>query len=646
MVFQTGPSLNTPATAYNNATQLYIAGRLDEAEKAYKSLLKIWKNHPQAHHALGTLLSQKGNQEDALKHLKIANKLMPGSAHILCDMGLSYLRKGDIRRARDFLSKSLKLEENNIHALNGMGVSFMKEEEHIKAEPYLRKVLAIEPNHAGALENLGVSLIYGQKNLEEAIQLLQKAHNLNPTNIELLKHFGSALRDLNRNEDAEKLFRKALELNPNQVEVISLLGMTLISLRRIEEAYNAFVKALDLEPDNATVLYNMLSLLDLSRKEEEIESIMEKARTGIPGTNLLKFMEAIWAKKQGRIEDAIGILENLCFNMPNMEADRLFALAKLYDKQKAYKAALETYHLANNAQSKEASAKAIDILFYPKLIAHIKKSTSEEWIKNWTPTPPAKRTPVFLVGFPRSGTTLTGQILHAHPDIHVADEVMALDKVRTSLAKMKEGFRYPEDLAILNEEQIENLRELYWTAQKADTAYGDSKIFVDKFPLNSIHAGLIYRLFPDAKIIFINRHPYDCTLSCYFQHFRINTAMVHFLYLKKAAELYAAVRDSWTAQSSALPLQTYDVQYENITADFDAEVKSLLTFVGVEWDDTVKEFYKAAGKEARTITPSYEQVNKPIYTQSTYKWEKYKDHIGEMMEILKPYADMLGYKSE
>jgi tetratricopeptide (TPR) repeat protein len=646
MVLHTGQPLYNQATAYNEATQYYISGQLDEAEKRYKKLLKIWKNHPQTHHALGTLLSQKGNQDEALKHLKTADKLTPNSPQVLSDIGIAYLRKEDYKKAAHFLEQSLKKDPKQIHSLNALGVILMRQQKFEDAIKKFERVLKTEPNHAGALENIGMSMIYAHKDLKKALIYLEKAHTHNPNNVELMGHFGAGLRDLGQYKEAQKILKKALEIEPENVKILTNLAFATYGLREIDEAHDYFLKAFEIDPSDETLLYNMLGFVEITYQDDLFENLITKARQTVPDSKILKLIEAKWAIKNKEPDKAIEILENTDLKTPNLVAHKYNMLGKLYDKKGQADKAFDAFTKAKKEQVKDITATPIDKNYYPKLIDHIKKIVTKDWLASWKhETLPPRKTPVFLIGFPRSGTTLSGQILHSHPDVHVADEVMALDKVRTALADIKEGFRYPEDLDTLTVEQIKELQDIYWQAQENDTVYENSKVFVDKFPLNSVHASLIYRLFPNAKIIFINRHPYDCTLSCFMQHFQLNTAMIQFTDPVSTATLYAKVRDNWEQQLETLPLQSYALTYEKLTADFEKEVKELLDFLELEWDDSVLTFYKDAGKKARTITPSYSQINQPIYSDATYRWERYKEHIEPMTEILQPYAKALGYKT-
>src|SRR5205085_4640311 len=229
----------------------------------------------------------------------------------------------------------------------------------------------------------------------------------------------------------------------------------------------------------------------------------------------------------------------------------------------------------------------------------------------WRPVAPGTRvSPVFLVGFPRSGTTLLDTLLMGHPALNVMEEVPLLERPAAALGDFE---RLPE----LSEAETEHLRDLYFEA----LGPVDGRTIVDKLPLNLLGAPLIHRLFPDAKFIFAARHPCDVVLSCFMQPFDLNPAMANFLDLENAARLYDLVLSFWERASAILPLQVHTLRYEALVEDKEAEMRDLIAFLGLGWDERVLDNQKVAAERGPIVTPSYAQVAQPIYKRARGRWE-------------------------
>ena len=166
---------------------------------------------------------------------------------------------------------------------------------------------------------------------------------------------------------------------------------------------------------------------------------------------------------------------------------------------------------------------------------------------------------------------------------------------------------------------------------------------VDKHPLHSARMPLIHRVFPDAKIVFVERHPCDVVLSCFMANFMLNPAMRSFTRLDEAARTYDAVLDAWTRAEALLPLNVHRVRYERMVADLAGEMRPLLDFLGLPWDEKVLDNQAAAQARGRVRTASYSQVGEPIYTRAAGRWERYREQLAPVLPILAPWAERLGY---
>ena len=245
--------------------------------------------------------------------------------------------------------------------------------------------------------------------------------------------------------------------------------------------------------------------------------------------------------------------------------------------------------------------------------------------------------PVFLVGFPRSGTTLLDQIFDAHPQVQVFEEQPFLRAVRKSIAG------YPQSLAQMDVDARAAARQIYWQSLRAAGADLEGKTVINKMPLDIVHAGLIQRVFPEARIIFALRHPADCVLSCFMQDFVPNGAMLNFLTLEGSARFYDRVMTLWQAYRTLLPLHVQEVRYENLIADLRQEVGPALSFLGLPWHDAMGDPAAHALARGTIKTPSYSQVTQPIYSTAADRWRRYEKHMQPVMPLLEAHIKRFGY---
>jgi hypothetical protein len=243
--------------------------------------------------------------------------------------------------------------------------------------------------------------------------------------------------------------------------------------------------------------------------------------------------------------------------------------------------------------------------------------------------------PIFLVGFPRSGTTLLEQVLSAHPRLVCIEEREHLASSAPDLAAD------PTKLASLSDEQINAVRASYWKRVRSEADIGD-RMLVDKLPLNVIFLPLIKRVFPDAKILFALRDPRDVVLSCYQQRFGMNAAMVQFLELHTAAAYYDKVMSLGLLARDKLGLDVCDVRYERVVEDLEGVAREVAAFLGLQFEPSMLNFRDAALK--RTInTPSARQVVEPIYNRSVARWRRYETELAPILPLLNAWAARLGY---
>ena len=319
-------------------------------------------------------------------------------------------------------------------------------------------------------------------------------------------------------------------------------------------------------------------------------------------------------------------------------------LGFVLDKLQRYDEAYRAFEKGQQAFSRLPNAAQIDGRALLKEVAANKACFTRDRIDSWSEVVAGDGfpVPVFLVGFPRSGTTLSEQILAAHPGIQSSDEHPFLPRVLKAV-KAAQGRPYPEGLDDLDLEQIGEYRAHYWSqVEKVMGPREDAGIMVDKLPLNIIHLGLVQRLFPEAKILVALRDPRDVSLSCFMQAFRANTAMANFFNMQSTVRAYAAVMDLWMHYRQALRLEYREFQYETLVSDTETTARGLLEFLDLPWDPAVLDH--AAKSRGRAIrTPSYQAVVEPVNTARVARWKNYKNQAGPAFASLAPFVKAFGY---
>ncbi len=283
-------------------------------------------------------------------------------------------------------------------------------------------------------------------------------------------------------------------------------------------------------------------------------------------------------------------------------------------------------------------AALLDPAEYPQ---HIRANTAlvtPPWYAGWTAVEPgdSRPSPAYLCGFLRSGTTLLDTVLMGHPGAQVREE-------EPMLARLEDAAGSVANLPDMGAPDISRMREAYFAELANRGPVDPARLLVDKYPLANLRATFIHRAFPDARFIFALRHPCDVVLSCWMQNFRPTTAMASFLTLESAANMYAATMEHWMRCREALPLKVHTVRYEDLIEDLEGELRPLLDFLELDWDDRLLDYQRTAHERGYIRTPSYSQVTEGLYRRSSGRWEHYRQHMGKAIEILAPWAIRFGY---
>ncbi|HWE46666.1 MAG TPA: sulfotransferase [Caulobacteraceae bacterium] len=482
----------------------------------------------------------------------------------------------------------------------------------------------------------------------EGARLLARAIERTPDDAMLLVGLGGRLIALGRSGDAIRMFEAAIRADPTSAEAHYALAKTLANDSDFEGARVSFQRALEILPAYADARGAFASLLARSGDADEARGHAERALADAPGQvdaalalSLVDLRARRFAEAEMRARDLMrspGIDTHSRALATGLLADALDGQDRTAAAYLSYVAANELFRQQVSADYPAASRAYQDNLDrLTKTFAH---ADPADW--SGAPVSPSEavaQTHVFLVGFPRSGTTLLETVLAAHPKVVTLEEQPTLDAAEAAYLAAPGGV---EQLARLDAEAAERFRADYWRRVRASGVEPAGKTFIDKLPLNTPKLPAIAKLFPRAKILFARRDPRDVVLSCFRRSFLPNIATYSMLSPKGSAELYAAVMRLADVYRRVLPLALREVRYETLVENFEEEARGVVAFLDLEWDEAVLDF--AARAQGRLInTPSAAQVRRGVYRDGAGQWRRYRDQIASVLPILEPWIAPHGY---
>lgn len=480
--------------------------------------------------------------------------------------------------------------------------------------------------------------------LAGAVAALQKARIGAPRNVLVLNSLGGAHAALGALTEARAVLEQAVELDPQFPWALQNLGSVMHSLGSPHIAKELFERAVAVKPDFVDAIASLADIAEMHNDPEKAETLAKQALSLAPGHVQAQFVLARLAMGRKDYEAAALILENVRRGDPKANSDGAALRARVYDALGRFDDAFAAYE-ESNAVTRAQNAPRYETMVGPQsfeTIARLQEFTPRADIASWRwPEKPTGAEPVFLIGFPRSGTTLLEQVLASHPDVAALEEHETLvDAYGPLLLEPGALDRW----GAMSGDEVNRYRGLYW--QRVETPFGrplHEKVFVDKMPLNTIFLPLLYRLFPNAKYIFALRDPRDVIVSCFTQSFKMNPAMFQFLRLDTGVRYYDEVMRLGDTARQALPLNVHELKYEDLVSDFDATAAKLLTFLDLPWTDQVREFV-ATAKSRQVLTPSAVQVRQPLYASSMGKWRRYEKHLAPYRDVLDRWAARFGYE--
>ena len=652
----------TPQAAFNKVIHLVNSGRVAAAAAFCRDAVERDPNDVNMTALLGAILLKLREFEAAEAHLGRAIELAPSFAKPHEDLGRLLVEQGRPEEAVEVLRAATRLDPKAEMALFTLGraLSMTGEGEQADAafeasfalNPQRRKLaLAAEHHKAGRLEEAGrqyrelllespgdvdamrllAGILASQSEVEEAEALLRKAVSHAPDYALAFLDLGQLFQEQHRYAEAIECFQRTIRLQPSAPKPRHLLASTLAPVGRTEDALDTYRQVLELHPRHAGAWLGLgHTLKTIGRQQEAIEAYRQCIRVRPDNgetywslANLKTYQ--LTAADMGAMESALERADELT---DQSAVNFLFALAKAHEDAGDFDAAWGYYQRGN---AKQRMLEHYDPVQTETANDEIIETFDAAFLQSAGGQGHGDRAPIFVLGLPRSGSTLIEQILASHSQVEGTSELPYLGRVATSLNRNRaDGINYPQAVRELRAAHFKALGGDYLERAQVHR-HTDRPRFVDKMPNNFPSIGFLHLILPNAKIIDARRYPLDATLSCYRQLFAKGQTFVYDLmeigeyYLE-----YQRLMDHW---HEVLPGRVLTVQYEDLVMDFDGQLRRLLDYCELPWEDACANFHET---DRPVRTASSEQVRQPIYANSIHFWRNYEAHLGELIDVLEP----------
>lgn len=655
--------------AVRSAWSAAAGGRISEAIRIAEEGLGSGGEPVALNAMLGTLYCRTGAFDRGIEHLRVANSGKPDDAVIALNLANALVQTQRYEEALNVATDRLAELDPTMRLLKLRAFLLQQLEDFPAATSAYERIVASNPDDVEAWNNLGNSR-RGSGDIDGAIDALRRAAELDPKAAPIRLNLGGALsaagqfdeaerllkamadesaddwrplrelylmyRRLGREEDALEAVEEASRRSPKNVELglgVASQRLMLLDSSGAEAAYRAII---DNDPANAPASVGLAVVLDLTNRADELPALIADSEKRRVGDGALNFIRAFDHRRAKRYEEGLAALNQVPGDLEGTRRAHLYG--QLSEGAGKYDQAWAAYERMNELHRADPSQPEARAASYRKLLRSRVEGLTPEWAERWRESPPSgrNRPPAFLIGFPRSGTTLLDTFLMGHPAIDVLEEEPTLVESH----KLFESF---DELPEATDEQIDRARERYFDFVSTRVELSNDKVLVDKNPLGTNALPLIRRMFADAPIIVALRHPCDVVLSCFATNFKLNDGTASFLRLETAAELYDLTMTNLEKIRELLPMPMHTVRYESLVADPERELRAVVEFVGLPWSESLVDHQKTARERGRIKTASYAQVVEPIYSRSSGRWRNFEKQLEPVLPILEPWIRKFGY---
>ncbi len=604
---------NVPSVLTNLGNAYRDKGDLQKAEEICRIAVELSPNMPEAHNNLGNALGDLGEAEEAANYFRTSTNLRPEYFEAHNNHAIACIRLLDYEQAQISARYAIAFKPDFAKAHSNLSISLRELGRTDEAKYAAQEAIRLEPENASYLVDLA-DILFLEDRFDDAEVVLQKAVDLGDANANLYLKLAATLERTGKSEEAIAVIDKTVDLYPELPEVYHRKSMIYFHNNKLDEAMKALDSVFEINEDYVAAWSTKSEILQsLGRMDEALVAIRK-------GLELYKlpFLYFSLAKIKKFTKDDPDLLEmeRLAKEQGSygldQEASLHFSLFRAYEDIKQYDKAFEALKIGNDS-------KRSLIPYMPEIHTRAYKANKEKFKREYLESVAGQGhesdLPVFILGMPRSGSTLTEQVLASHPDVFGAGELVDLSNYDNKHNDNLEGY-----LKEIGEGYCKGLREYHPTAKR----------ITDKMPGNFMRIGVILTSMPNAKIIHTKRNAIDTCLSCYKQLF--SRGQYWSYDLEEMAHYYKEYEAMMAYWLEVFPDQIYEIQYEETVNDFENQARALIDYVGLEWNDACLTPHKT---KRPILTASKGQVVKPVYKTSVKSYERYEDQLQPLINALK-----------
>lgn len=584
----------TPVALYRFGMLRFEQQRYSDAAKLFRKATQKEPGSGPLHHYLGICLAALEKSDEAIAAYRTALRVAPNQAETHNNLGHALQWAGQLEEARKSYETALSIKPDYFEALNNLANTLNLLGLPEEALPLFEDALSRQPKYVEAMVNYGNVLIQLGR-FDEAIAQYNKAIQTAPSDREAQESLARTLQLLDRGAEAVPLWEKIVSNHPNYDLAFIGLGTTLRELGQLDEAVAAFERAIEISPRNVSGYYN-LGLSRSYKREEPLFAALLNLENRMPGSD------------------------------PQTKAEYHFALGRAFAGVKEYDRSFQEYETANELKRQAIAYDEEDIL---GRFSRIQTVFDASYINSRNGFGSSSDRPIFILGMPRSGTTLAEQILSSHPSVYGAGELTGMGNAISYVMQKADDGRFPEDAVLLEESDFATLGNEYLSVLNKFAPESADRV-IDKMPNNFLTAGLINLMLPNAKIVHMRRDLRDVAISNFVIMF--NTGMEHTYNLAELGRYLRAYSHHMDHWRQVLPQGAMlEIQYEDLISDLETYARSLVAYCDLPWDDACLSFYET---ERSVRTASVTQVRQPIYTSSAGRWREYEKHLDPLLNEL------------
>jgi len=631
--------------------------QLTDAVNSFEKAVTIKPDFTDAYYNLGLTFQELNMLDAAVKSYEKALEIQPKYARVYNNLGIVFKELGQLHDSIKSYKKAIASQPDFTEALNNLGNALREDGQLEEAIKFYKKAIALNPEFADAYNNIGI-ILFELGKLNDAINFYMKALEIEPSYTEVHNNLGNALKEIGQVDDAVISYKAAIVFESDYTDAHYNLGVILQDLGRLQEAEMSYKTAIALQSDYADAHYNLGILFhETGQLEMAIKSLEMAVIINPENAEAHKYLGNTF-QSNGQVDEAINcyekalsikpdhadahrnlstvkkyiqddtqviLMQKLLFAGELCQSDQIhlcFALAKAYEDLGKQDDLFKVLHKGNHLRKEELNysiSQDLDQNSNLRKLAHLNPSISEKLVLY----KPSKIRPIFIVGMPRSGTSLVEQIISSHQEVHGAGELGTLNNIVLPIVND----------CIFNEKEVTEEKILLIRKSYLDFISRldiPERIFTDKMPSNFKYIGFILKAFPEAKIINLNRDSKAICWSIYKSYFP-GKGLGFAFNMEDLAGYYKSYNELMNFWHQLFPNKIYDICYEDLTINQEKETKKLLEYCELEWDDKCLDFH--TNKRAVKTTSSL-QVRKKMYQGSSEAWKKHVDYLQPLIKAL------------